>query len=217
MVTATDIKALRERTGAGMLDCKKALNENDGNLENAIDWLRQKGISKAAKKSGRAASEGLVEAYIHGDGKIGVLLEINCETDFVALTDNFQALARDIAMHIAAASPDYVTKEDVPADAVERERKVQLARVMEEGKPEHIAEKIVEGRMGKFYEEVCLLEQPYIKEDGKTVGQVLTDTVATIGENIRVRRFSRFVMGEGLEKKSEDFADEVAAITGLDN
>jgi elongation factor Ts len=200
-----------------MLDCKKALNENDGNLENAIDWLRQKGISKAAKKSGRVASEGLVEAYIHGGGKIGVLLEINCETDFVALTDNFQGLSRDIAMHIAAASPDYVAKEDVPADAVERERKVQLARVMEEGKPEHIAEKIVEGRMGKFYEEICLLEQPYIKEDGKTVGQILTDTVATIGENIRVRRFSRFVMGEGLEKKSEDFADEVAAITGLDN
>jgi elongation factor Ts len=217
MVTATDIKALRERTGAGMLDCKKALNENDGNLENAIDWLRQKGISKAAKKSGRAASEGLVEAYIHGGGKIGVLLEINCETDFVALTDNFQGLARDISMHIAATAPEYVSKEDVPADAIERERKVQLARVMEEGKPEHIAEKIVEGRMGKFYEEICLLEQPYIKEDGKTVGQVLTDAVATIGENIRVRRFSRFVMGEGLEKKSEDFADEVAAITGMDN
>ncbi len=217
MVTATDIKALRERTGAGMLDCKKALNENEGNLENAIDWLRQKGISKAAKKSGRAASEGLVEAYIHGGGKIGVLLEINCETDFVAMTDNFQALARDIAMHIAATSPEYVSMEDVPADAIERERKVQLARVMEEGKPEHIAEKIVEGRMGKFYEEICLLEQPYIKEDGKTVGQVLTDAVATIGENIRVRRFSRFVMGEGLEKKSEDFADEVAAITGMDN
>ncbi len=217
MVTATDIKALRERTGAGMLDCKKALNENEGNLENAIDWLRQKGISKAAKKSGRAASEGLVEAYIHGGGKIGVLLEINCETDFVALTDNFQALARDLAMHIAATSPEYVSKEDVPADAIERERKVQLARVMEEGKPEHIAEKIVEGRMGKFYEEICLLEQPYIKEDGKTVGEVLTDAVATIGENIRVRRFSRFVMGEGLEKKSEDFAEEVAAITGMDN
>ncbi len=217
MVTATDIKALRERTGAGMLDCKKALNENEGNLENAIDWLRQKGISKAAKKSGRAASEGLVEAYIHGGGKIGVLLEINCETDFVAMTDNFQALARDIAMHIAATSPEYVSKEDVPADAIERERKVQLARVMEEGKPEHIAEKIVEGRMGKFYEEICLLEQAYIKEDGKTVGQVLTDAVATIGENIQVRRFSRFVMGEGLEKKSEDFADEVAAITGMDN
>ncbi len=217
MVTATDIKALRERTGAGMLDCKKALNENDGNLENAIDWLRQKGISKAAKKSGRAASEGIVEAYIHGGGKIGVLLEINCETDFVAMTDNFQGLARDIAMHIAATSPEYVSKEDVPADAIERERKVQLARVMEEGKPEHIAEKIVQGRMGKYYEEICLLEQSYIKEDGKTVGQVLTDAVATIGENIQVRRFSRFVMGEGLEKKSEDFADEVAAITGMDN
>ena len=217
MVTATDIKALRERTGAGMLDSKKALNENDGNLEEAIDWLRQKGISKAAKKSSRAASEGRVEAYIHAGGKIGVLLELNCETDFVALTDDFQALGRDIAMHIAASSPEYVAKEDVPADAIERERKVQMARVMEEGKPEHIAEKIVEGRMGKYYEEVCLLEQHFIKSDDKTVGQVLTDAVATIGENIKVRRFSRFVMGEGLEKREDDFADEVAAMTGLDN
>ena len=190
MVSAADIKSLRERTGAGMLDCKKALNENSGDLEQAIDWLRQKGISKAAKKSGRTASEGLVEAYIHAGGKIGVLLEINCETDFVALTDDFKNLARDIAMHIAAASPEYVTKDEVPEDAIERERKVQLARVMEEGKPEHIAEKIVAGRMSKYFEEVCLLEQSFIKDDSRSVGQVLTDTVATIGENIQVRRFS---------------------------
>jgi len=217
MVSAADIKSLRERTGAGMLDCKKALNENAGDLEQAIDWLRQKGISKAAKKSGRTASEGLVEAYIHAGGKIGVLLEINCETDFVAMTDNFRDLARDIAMHIAAASPEYVSKDEVPEDAVERERKVQLARVMEEGKPEHIAEKIVTGRMSKYFEEVCLLEQAFIKDDSRSVGQVLTDTVATIGENIQVRRFSRFVMGEGIEKRVDDFADEVAAVAGLDN
>ena len=217
MVSAADIKSLRERTGAGMLDCKKALNENSGDLEQAIDWLRQKGISKAAKKSGRTASEGLVEAYIHAGGKIGVLLEINCETDFVAMTDDFKNLARDIAMHIAAASPEYVTKDEVPEDAIERERKVQLARVMEEGKPEHIAEKIVAGRMSKYFEEVCLLEQSFIKDDSRSVGQVLTDTVATIGENIQVRRFSRFVMGEGIEKRVDDFADEVAAVAGLDN
>ncbi len=217
MVSAADIKSLRERTGAGMLDCKKALNENSGDLEQAIDWLRQKGISKAAKKSGRTASEGLVEAYIHAGGKIGVLLEINCETDFVALTDDFQELARDIAMHIAAASPEYVTKDEVPEDAIERERKVQLARVMEEGKPEHIAEKIVAGRMNKYFEEVCLLEQSFIKDDSRSVGQVLTEKVATIGENIQVRRFSRFVMGEGIEKRVDDFADEVAAVAGLDN
>ncbi len=217
MVSAADIKSLRERTGAGMLDCKKALNENSGDLEQAIDWLRQKGISKAAKKSGRTASEGLVEAYIHAGGKIGVLLEINCETDFVALTDDFKNLARDIAMHIAAASPEYVSKDQVPEDAIERERKVQLARVMEEGKPEHIAEKIVAGRMSKYFEEVCLLEQSFIKDDSRSVGQVLTDTVATIGENIQVRRFSRFVMGEGIEKRVDDFADEVAAVAGLDN
>lgn len=217
MVSAADIKSLRERTGAGMLDCKKALNENAGDLEQAIDWLRQKGISKAAKKSGRTASDGVVEAYIHAGGKIGVLLEINCETDFVAMTDDFKALARDIAMHIAAAAPEYVTKDEVPPDAIERERKVQLARVMEEGKPEHIAEKIVAGRMGKYYEEVCLLEQSFIKDDARTVGQVLTDAVATIGENIQIRRFSRFVMGEGIEKRTDDFADEVAAVAGLDN
>ena len=217
MVSAADIKSLRERTGAGMLDCKKAINENSGDLEQAIDWLRQKGISKAAKKSGRTASEGLVEAYIHAGGKIGVLLEINCETDFVALTDDFQELARDIAMHIAAASPEYVTKDEVPEDAIERERKVQLARVMEEGKPEHIAEKIVAGRMNKYFEEVCLLEQSFIKDDSRSVGQVLTEKVATIGENIQVRRFSRFVMGEGIEKRVDDFADEVAAVAGLDN
>lgn len=217
MVTATDIKTLRQRTGAGMLDCKKALNETEGDVEQAIDWLREKGISKAAKKSSRVASEGIVECYVHAGGKIGVMVEVNCETDFVALNDDFRALARDIAMHIAAASPDFVAKEDVPADAIERERSVQLARVIEEGKPEHIAEKIVEGRMSKYFEEVCLLEQVFVKDDKKTVSEVLTDQVATIGENIRIRRFERFVMGEGLKKREDDFASEVAAVSGLEN
>lgn len=211
-----EIKELRERTGAGMLDCKKALAENSDNIEAAIDWLRAKGITKAAKKAGRAATEGAVVSYIHAGGKIGVLVEINSETDFVARTDNFQDLCKDIAMHIAAAAPEFVSRDEVDADSVERERQVQLQRVLDEGKPEHIAEKIVEGRMSKWFEEVCLLDQKFVKaDDGKTVGQLLTDAVATIGENIRVRRFNRFVLGEGLEKKSDDFAAEVAAQAGL--
>jgi elongation factor Ts len=214
MGAAEDIKALRERTGAGILDCKKALTEAEGDLDKAIDWLRAKGIANAAKKSGRAATEGLVTAYVHAGGKIGVLLEVNCETDFVALNDDFKQLCHDIAMHIAAAAPEYVSKEDVPADAIAREREVQKQRVLEEGKPAHIAEKIVEGRLGKFYEEQCLLEQPFVKADDKKVGEVMTDAVARIGENLRIRRFVRYVVGEGLEKKSADFASEVAAQLG---
>jgi len=191
---ANDIKMLRERTGAGILDCKKALAESDGDVEKAIDWLRAKGIANAAKKAGRAATEGLVTSYIHAGGKIGVLLEINCETDFVALTDEFQELAKDIAMHIAAAAPEFVRREEVDPASIEREREIQLQRVMEEGKPAHIAEKIVEGRMSKYYEQVCLLEQKFVKDDSKTVGEMLTDAVARIGENIQVRRFARFVL-----------------------
>lgn len=212
---ANDIKTLRERTGAGVLDCKKALAESGGDIEKAIDWLRAKGIASAAKKAGRAATEGGVISYIHAGGKIGVLVEINCETDFVALTDDFQNLARDVAMHIAAAAPEFVDKEDVDADSIAREREIQKQRVMEEGKPEHIAEKIVEGRMGKYYEQVCLLEQKFVKDDAKTVREVLGEAVARIGENIRVRRFARFVLGEGLEKRKDDFASEVAAQAGL--
>ncbi|HHO52257.1 MAG TPA: translation elongation factor Ts [Deltaproteobacteria bacterium] len=211
---AAEIKALRERTGAGMLDCKNALEESGGDIEGAIDWLRSKGIARATKKAGRAATEGLVTSYIHAGGKIGVLVEINCETDFVALTEQFQALCHDIAMHIAAAAPDYVSRDEVPSSAIERERAIQKQRVIDEGKPEHIAEKIVEGRMGKFYEDYCLLEQKFVKDDSKTIKDVLTEAVATIGENIQVRRFSRFVLGEGLEKKQTDLAAEVAAQLG---
>jgi elongation factor Ts len=214
MSLATNIKTLRARSGAGILDCKKALTESDGDLDTAMDWLRAKGISSAAKKSSRIASEGLVSSYIHANGRIGVLLEINCETDFVALNDGFQGLVRDIAMHIAASAPDYVSREEVPGDVVAKERTVQLARTMEEGKPEHIAEKIVEGRMNKWFQDICLLEQKYVKDDEKTVEQVIQDSIATIGENIKIRRFSRYVLGEGLEKRSDDFAAEVAAQVG---
>jgi elongation factor Ts len=213
-VSAADIKSLRQRTGAGILDCKKALTEADGNIDGAIDWLRAKGISKAAKKSSRAATDGLCASYIHANGKIGVLIEVNCETDFVAKTDGFQTLVADIAMHIAAAAPEYVSKDEVSADAIEREKQVQLQRVLEEGKPAKIAEKIVAGRMGKFYEDVCLLEQKFVKDDSKTVQQLLEGAVSTMGENIRVRRFARFVLGEGLEKKQDNLAEEVAKMTG---
>ena len=215
MASMAEIKTLRQRSGAGILDCKKALGESGGDLDAALDWLRAKGIANAAKKSGRIASEGLVEAYIHANGKIGVLLEVNCETDFVALNDGFKGFVRDLCMHIAAAAPEYVSRDDVPEDAVEKERAVQLARTIEEGKPEHIAAKIVEGRMNKWFSDVCLLEQKYVKDDEKNIEQLVQDTVATIGENIKVRRFSRFVLGEGLEKRQDDFAAEVAAQAGV--
>lgn len=208
-----EIKELRQRTGAGILDCKKALTENDGDIEKAIDWLRAKGISKAAKKAGRAATEGLVHAYIHAGGRIGVLLEVNCETDFVAMNDQFKSLVHDISMHIAATRPEYVSREEIPTEDVEREKAIQVARVMEEGKPAHIAERIVEGRIGKWFEDVCLIDQKFVKDDSKTIGQLVTDAVVTIGENIRIRRFVVFQLGEGLEKKSDDFAAEVAAMT----
>ncbi len=210
-ISSTDIKNLRERTGAGMLDCKKALEENSGDVEAAVDWLRAKGIAKAAKKTARAATEGVVEAYIHGGGRIGVLLEINCETDFAARSEPFQKLVRDVAMHIAASNPEFVGREEVGQDAFEREKAVQLQRVMEEGKPAAVAQRIVDGRMAKWYEDVCLLEQKFIKDEDKTVQQVLSEAIATIGENIRIRRFVRFALGEGLEKKQVDFAAEVAA------
>ncbi|MCB9693046.1 MAG: translation elongation factor Ts [Alphaproteobacteria bacterium] len=209
-----EIKELRERTGAGILDCKKALSESGEDIDKAVDWLRAKGIAKAAKKSGRLASEGLVYSYIHAGGKIGVLVEVNCETDFVAMNEDFTTLCKEISMHIAAAAPEYVTREEVGEDALAAERAVQKARVIEEGKPEAIADKIVDGRMGKFFEDKCLMDQKFIMDDKKTVADIIAERVARIGENIKVRRFARFVLGEGLEKRQDDFAAEVAAQIG---
>jgi elongation factor Ts len=201
MAGTADVKTLRERTGAGILDCKKALGEAGGDMEAAIDWLRAKGIAKAAKRAGREATEGLVGAYVHAGGAIGVLVEVNCETDFVARTDQFKELVHGLAMHIAAADPSYLSRDEVPADAMERERTVQLQRVIEEGKPAQIAEKIVGGRISKWYEDVCLLDQNYVKDDSKTVAQLVQEVAAILGENLRVRRFARFAMGEGLVKE----------------
>ncbi len=214
-VTAAMVKDLRQRTGAGMMDCKKALTENEGDLDKSIDWLRQKGISKAAGRAGRIASEGVVHSYIHAGGKIGVLVEVNCETDFTARNELFQALVKDIAMHIAAVAPTAVRREEMPTDVLDHEREVYRAQAIEEGKPEKIIEKIVEGRIDKYYKEACLLEQPFVKDTDKTVEQLVTESIATIGENISVRRFQRFELGEGIEKKSEDFAAEVAKTAGL--
>jgi elongation factor Ts len=213
-VTAAQVNELRKATGAGMLDCKKALEETGGDFEQAVDFLRKKGLSAAAKKSGRVATEGAVGSYIHAGGKIGVLVEINCETDFVAKNENFQTFVKDIAMHIAAAAPQYVRREEVSADVLEREKEIYRAKARETGKPENIIEKIIEGQVNKFYADICLLEQPFVKDSDKTVQTFLNETIATIGENMSIRRFARFVLGEGLEKKECDFAAEVAAAVG---
>jgi elongation factor Ts len=213
-VTPQMVKELRERTGAGMMDCKNALLESNGDIEQAIDGLRKKGLASAAKKAGRVTAEGVVGSYIHAGGKIGVLVEVNCETDFVARTDEFQELVRDIAMHIAAADPRVVRREEVTQDVLDRERAVQREKTLAEGKPEKVVDKIVEGRMEKFFAEQVLLEQPFVKDPDKTVGDLVTAKVAKIGENIQVRRFSRFKLGEGIEKRSNDFAAEVAAQVG---
>jgi len=210
-VTAGLVKDLRERTGAGMMDCKKALIETCGDVEKAIDELRTKGLAKAAKKAGRVASEGVVVSYIHGKGRIGVMVEVNCETDFVGNTDEFRQLAYDIAMQIAAANPDYLSREDVPEEELTREREILKAQALEEGKPEKVIEKILEGRIEKYYKEHCLLEQPFIKDADKTVQQLIHEKVARVGENIAVRRFSRYELGEGIEKEQGDFAAEVMA------
>ncbi len=212
MITTDMIKELREMTGAGVLDCRNALRECEGNVDEAVDFLRKKGLASAAKKSGRAASEGVVTSYIHGNGKIGVLVEVNCETDFVAKNEDFQELAKDIAMQIAAAKPEYVSREDVPTDVVERERNIIREITLNEGKPENIVDKIVDGRMNKFYNEICLLEQPFIKDTDLTIEDLIKQRIAKIGENIQIRRFTRYEMGEGLEKKKDDFADEVASM-----
>ena len=211
MITAEMVKELRERTGAGMMDCKKALTDTQGDMDKAVDYLREKGLAAAAKRAGKVAAEGVVEAYIHGGGRIGVLLELNCETDFVAKTDDFKALARDIAMQIVASNPSYVRREEVPAEILEHEREVLRAQALNEGKPAHIAEKMVEGRVEKYYKEVCLLEQLYIKDTDKTISQLITEKISKIGENISIRRFVRYQLGEGIEKKTVDFAAEVMA------
>ena len=207
-ITAEQVKELRDRTGAGIMDCKKILVETDGNIEKAIELLRERGIAKAAKKAGRVASEGLVEAYIH-NGKYGALVEVNSETDFVSNNDDFKAFVKDIAMHIAAVAPKYVRREDVPAEVVEAEKATLKAQAINEGKPEAIAEKMVEGRMKKFYSEICLLDQPFVKDPDITVGELLTNLIAKIGENIVIRRFARFERGEGIEKEETNFAEEV--------
>ena len=208
--TANDVMTLRQRTGAGMMDCKKALTETNGDMDKAVDYLREKGIAKAAKKAGRIAAEGIVDSYIHMGGKVGVLLEVNCETDFVARGDQFKELVHDIALQIAAANPSYVTVDEVPADVIEKEKEILRAQAIEEGKPEKIIEKMVEGRIKTFYDENCLLCQKFVKDPSKTIEQLVTDAIATIGENISIRRFARFEMGEGLQKKSENLADAVA-------
>jgi len=203
------VKELREKTGAGMLDCKKALEEANGDMAKAADILREKGLAAAAKKAGRIATEGLVESYIHAGGRIGVLVEVNCETDFVAKNEHFKEFVKDIAMQIAAANPKYVRREDVPAEELEKEREILKAQALNEGKPAHIVEKMVEGRLGKYYEEVCLMEQAFIKDPDKTISQLLNEKIAQIGENISIRRFVRYELGEGLEKKQDNFVEEV--------
>ncbi len=209
MVTAAMVKELRERTGAGMMDCKKALVETNGDIEKAIDELRTKGLAKAAKKAGRVASEGLVISYIHGGGRIGVLVEVNCETDFVAKTDEFKQLAYDIAMQIAASNPEYVSREEVPETVINHEKEILRAQALEEGKPEKIIDKMIEGRIEKYFKEKCLLEQEFIKDTDKSVQELVHENVAKIGENITVRRFARYEVGEGIEKEVVDFATEV--------
>lgn len=208
-ITAALVKELRDMTGAGMMDAKKALVETDGNIEKAVDLLREKGLAAAAKKAGRVAAEGLVEAYIHGGGRIGVLVEVNCETDFVAKTDAFKELVKDIAMHIAATNPSYLKREEVPTAELEHEQAVLAEQARNEGKPEKIIEKMVAGRIEKYYKEVCLMEQPFVKDPDKTISDLITESIAKIGENISIRRFTRYQLGEGIEKKEENFAEEV--------
>lgn len=210
-ITAAMVKDLRETTGAGMMDCKKALVAVDGNKEKAIDWLREKGMAAAAKKDGRVAAEGACVSYIHAGGKIGVLVEVNCETDFVAKTEDFLGFARDIAMQIAAANPTCIRREEVDAAAVDHEREVLRQQALNEGKPEKIVEKMVEGRLEKYYKEVCLMEQPFVKDPDKTIEQLVKEKIAKIGEKISIRRFTRYQLGEGIEKREEDFAAEVMA------
>jgi elongation factor Ts len=214
-VTAGMIKDLRERTAAGMADCKKALVETDGDMDKAIDYLRAKGLAKAAKKAGREATEGAVVSYIHAGGRIGVLVEVNCETDFVARNEDFQGFARDVAMQIAAMGAQFVRADEVGADIVAKEREILLAKAKESGKPEAVIAKMVDGQISKWLKEICLLDQPFVKNPDVTIDGLQQNLIAKIGENIRIRRFVRFELGEGLEKKKDDFAEEVAKAAGM--
>ena len=209
MITAEQVRELRELTGAGMMECKRVLEETNGDKEKASELLRERGVVKAAKKAGRIAAEGLVESYIHGDGRIGVLVEVNIETDFAAKNPEFREFVKDIAMQIAATKPEYIKREEVPTEVIEKEKEIIKAQALNEGKPEAAIEKIVTGRIDKFFAETCLLEQDFIKDPDKTVQQVLTEKIANIGENITIRRFVRFERGEGIAKKEENFAEEV--------
>lgn len=209
MVSASAVKELRERTGAGMMDCKRTLVETKGDMEKAIELLREKGLAAAAKKAGRIASEGIVESYIHGGGRIGVLIEVNSETDFVAKNDIFRTFVRDMAMQVAASQPMYVSREEVDPELIKKEKEIYRAQAINEGKPEKIIDKMVEGRIEKFYKEICILEQPFIKDTDKTVNDILMDLIARMGENISIRRFVRYELGEGLEKRQDNFTEEV--------
>ncbi len=209
MINASDIKELRAKTGAGIQDCQKALQASDGDMEKAVAYLREKGIASVAKKAGRIAGEGLVGSYIHMGGKIGVLVEINCETDFVAKSAEFNQLVKDVAMQIAAARPEFVRIEDVPQENVEKEKEILIAQAKNEGKPQNIAEKMVEGRIKKYYKDVCLMEQDFVKDPSKTISDLITEATLKIGEKITIRRFVRYEMGEGLEKRKDNFAEEV--------
>ncbi|ABR48840.1 translation elongation factor Ts [Alkaliphilus metalliredigens QYMF] len=208
-ITAAMVKEIREKTGAGMMDCKKALTEASGNMEKATEILREKGLAAVAKKAGRIASEGIVESYIHG-GRIGVLVEVNSETDFVAKNQEFKDFVKDVAMHIAATNPQYVKRDEVDPLIIEKEKEFLTKQALNEGKPEKIVEKMVEGRIDKFLKEICLLDQPFVKNPDVTIGDLLTEKIAKIGENLSIRRFVRFEVGEGIEKKEENFAEEVA-------
>lgn len=214
-ISAKLVKELRDKTGAGMMDCKKALKENEGDVAKSTEWLRQKGITSAEKKSGRVAAEGIVSSYIHTGGRVGVLVEVNCETDFVARREEFQALAKNIAMQVAACSNvEYVKVEDIPPDIAQKEKEIEMGRDDLGGKPENIKEKIVQGRIDKRLKELSLMDQPYIRDQSISVEELVKQSINQLGENIQVRRFSRFVLGEGIEKEETNFADEVAAQMG---
>jgi elongation factor Ts len=214
-ISAKIVKELRDKTGAGMMDCKKALKENDGDVTKATEWLRQKGITSAEKKSGRVAAEGIVSSYIHTGGRVGVLVEVNCETDFVARREEFQTLARNIAMQIAACpNVEYVKVENIPAEIAQKEKDIEMGRDDLSGKPDNIKEKIVQGRIDKRLKELCLMDQPYIRDQSITVEELVKQTISQLGENIQVRRFTRYVLGEGIEKEETNFAEEVAAQMG---